>query len=226
MDRSALNPTRPTPRAPGQLREGLRYVRSTPALMVPLLMMALVGCLTYEFQVSLPVMASRGLHAGPMGFGFMTAAMGVGAVVGGLLVAARGRTGTGPLVAAAAVFGVAMGLASAAPSLGLELVALAFAGAASISFMSTGNSTLQLTAAPEMRGRVMSLWFVAFQGSTPVGGPLIGWVMEALGPRAGLGLGAITCFVAAAGGLAALGRSGGFVSVSSRGARGPEPVWR
>jgi predicted MFS family arabinose efflux permease len=192
------------PRAPGQLREGLRYVRRTPGLAVPLLMMAVVGCLTYEFQVSLPVMASRGLHAGPTGFGFMTAAMGIGAVLGGLAVAARGRIGTGPLVIAAAVFAVAMGLATYAPSLGLELVALAFAGGASISFMSTGNSTLQLTAAPEMRGRVMSLWFVAFQGSTPVGGPVVGWVMEAFGARAGLGLGAITCLLAAAAGLAAL----------------------
>jgi MFS family permease len=204
MDRTALNPTRPAPRAPGQLREGLRYVRGTPALAVPLLMMAAVGCLTYEFQVSLPVMASRGLHAGPTGFGFMTAAMGVGAVLGGLLVAARGRTGTRPLVAAAGLFAVAMGLATAAPSLGLELVALALAGAASISFMSTGNSTLQLTAAPEMRGRVMSLWFVGFQGSTPVGGPVVGWVMEAFGPRAGLGLGAVTCLLAAVAGLIAL----------------------
>ncbi len=98
MDRMALNPTPPTPRARGQLREGLRYVRSTPGLAVPLLMMAAVGCLTYEFQVSLPVMASRGLHVGATGYGFMTAAMGVGAVVGGLMVAARGRTGVGPLV--------------------------------------------------------------------------------------------------------------------------------
>jgi MFS family permease len=204
MDRTALNPTRPAPRAPGQLREGLRYVRTTPSLAIPLAMMAVVGCLTYEFQVSLPVMASRGLHAGPTGFGFMTSAMGLGAVVGGLMVAARGRTGTGPLVAAAAVFAVAMGLATAAPSLGLELVALALAGAASISFMSTGNSTLQLTAAPEMRGRVMSLWFVAFQGSTPVGGPVVGWVMEGFGPRAGLAVGAVTCLVAAVVGLVAL----------------------
>jgi MFS family permease len=203
MDLTALNPTRPAPRAPGQLREGLRYVHSTPSLAVPLLMMAAVGCLTYEFQVSLPVMATRGLHAGPTGFGFMTAAMGVGAVAGGLLVAARGRTGTRPLVASAGVFGVAMGLATAAPSLGLELVSLALAGAASISFMSTGNSTLQLTAEPEMRGRVMSLWFVAFQGSTPVGGPVVGWVMESFGPRAGLGLGAVTCLLAALAGLLA-----------------------
>jgi MFS family permease len=204
MDRAALNPTPPTPRARGQLREGLRYVRSTPALAVPLMMMAAVGCLTYEFQVSLPVMASRGLHVGATGYGFMTAAMGVGAVVGGLLVAARGRTGAGPLVLAASGFGVAMALATLAPSLALEVVALALAGAASISFMSTGNSTLQLRAEPEMRGRVMSLWFVAFQGSTPIGGPIVGGVMELAGARAGLALGAITCFVVALAGLAAL----------------------
>jgi MFS family permease len=63
--------------------------------------------------------------------------------------------------------------------------------------MSTGNATLQLGADPSMRGRVMSLWFVAFQGSTPIGGPIVGAVMSAFGPRAGLGLGAVTCFVVA-----------------------------
>jgi MFS family permease len=206
MDRGALSPTMPTPRARGQLREGLRYIRSTPQLGVPLLMMAAAGCLTYEFQVSLPVMASRGLHVGATGYGFMTSAMGIGAVVGGLLVAARGRTGLGPLTAAASGFGVAIGLAAVVPNLALELAALAFAGGMSISFMSTGNSTLQLGAAPEMRGRVMSLWFVAFQGSTPIGGPIIGWVMDVAGARAGLGLGALTCFLVAAGGLMALRR--------------------
>jgi MFS family permease len=206
MDLTALNPTPPQPRARGQLREGLAYVRRTPELAVPLVMMGLVGCLTYEFQVSLPVMAKTGLHVGATGFGFMTAAMGLGAVVGGLLVATRGRTGLRPLVLAAAAFGFAVALATAAPSLPLELAALAFAGGASISFMSTGNSTLQLAARPAMRGRVMALWFVAFQGSTPVGGPIVGWVMEAIGPRAGLGLGALTCFATALIGLAVLRR--------------------
>jgi MFS family permease len=205
MDRAALAPTKPTPRAKGQLREGLRYVRRTPELAIPLLMMGAVGCLTYEFQVSLPVMASKGLNVGATGFGFMTASMGVGAVAGGLLVAARGKTGLRPLVIAASMFAVAMALAAAAPTLALELAALAFAGAASITFMSTGNSTLQLGAAPEMRGRVMSLWFVAFQGSTPVGGPIVGATMGLLGARAGLGLGAVTCIVVALAGLAALG---------------------
>ena len=204
MNHAALNPTEPTPRARGQLREGLRYVASTPELAVPLLMMAAAGCLTYEFQVTLPVMASRGLHAGSTGFGFMTAAMGLGAVLGGLLVAARGKTGVRPLTIAATGFGIALSFATLAPSLALELIALVFVGWASISFMSMGNSTLQLTADPAMRGRVMSLWFVSFQGSTPIGGPLVGWLMAVIGARAGLGIGAITCFLVALAGLAAL----------------------
>jgi MFS family permease len=208
LDASALSPARPTKRAAGQLREGLAYVRATPGLAVPLLMMGLAGCLTYEFQVSLPVMASRGLHVGATGFGFMTAAMGVGAVVGGLFVAARGRTGLRPLILAATGFGIAMTLATAAPNLALELIALAIVGAGSIAFMSTGNSTLQLTSAPEMRGRVMSLWFVAFQGSTPIGGPVVGAVMAAAGARAGLGLGAAVALLVAGLGALALRRAG------------------
>ncbi len=204
LDLSKLNPTEPTPRARGQLREGLRYVRRTPELAVPLLMMAAAGCLAYEFQVTLPVMASRGLHAGATGFGFMTASMGVGAVLGGLLVAARGKIGLRPLIVSAAGFGVALTFATLAPNLAIELVALMFVGWGSISFMSMGNSTLQLTAAPGMRGRVMSLWFVSFQGSTPIGGPIVGWLMAAGGARAGLGVGAITCLVVALAGLVAL----------------------
>ncbi len=206
LDRTALKPTPPALRARGQLREGLRYVRATPQLAVPLAMMAAVGCLTYEFQVTLPVMADRGLHVGATGFGFMTAAMGLGAVLGGLFVAARGRTGLRPLVIAATAFALTMVLATGAPSLDVELLALALAGGASIGFMSTGNSTLQLSAAPEMRGRVMSLWFVAFQGSTPIGGPVVGWLMAVIGPRAGLGLGAVTAAIVALGGFLALRR--------------------
>jgi MFS family permease len=204
MDRSALHPTTPTPRARGQLREGFRYVRRTPDIAIPLMMMALAGCLAYEFQVTLPVMATRGLHVGSTGFGFMTAAMGVGAVLGGLLVAARGKIGLRPLTIAAAGFGGALALATLAPSLPLELAVLPFVGWGSISFMSMANSTLQLTAAPEMRGRVMSLWFVGFQGSTPIGGPIVGWMMAVAGARAGLGIATVTCFVVALGGLGAL----------------------
>jgi len=208
LDARAIQRSEPTPRGPGQLREGLQYVRRTPGLAIPLLMMAAVGCLTYEFQVSLPVMASRGLHVGARGFGFMTAAMGLGAVCGGLLVAARGKTGLRPLVLAAWLFGCAVAAAAVAPSLPTELLALGFTGAASVTFMSTGNSTLQLTAEPSMRGRVMALWFVAFQGSTPIGGPIVGWLMAVAGARAGLGVGAATCLVVTAAGVLALRRIG------------------
>jgi MFS family permease len=206
LDRRALAPSPPTPRASGQLREGLRYVRRTPDLAVPLLMMALAGMLAYEFQVSLPVMARSGLHVGAAGYGFMTAAMGIGAVFGGLIVAAVGRTGIATLSLAAAAFGVLLALAALAGSLPVELIALALVGWASISFMATGNSTLQLTAEPGMRGRVMSLWFVAFQGSTPIGGPIVGWVIAAAGARAGLGLGAVTCVLVALLGLLSIRR--------------------
>jgi len=206
MDTTKLATVAPAPRARGQLREGLRYIRYAPTLAVPLVMMAITGCLTYEFQVSLPVMADRGLRAGAAGFGFMTAAMGFGAVIGGLLVAARGKTGLRPLAFSALGFGTALAFATVAPDLPLELLALAVAGAGSIAFMSMGNSTLQLNSAPEMRGRVMSLWFVAFQGSTPIGGPLVGLTMAAIGPRAGLGLGATVALLVAFGGALAIRR--------------------
>jgi MFS family permease len=206
LDATKLTPSTPMPRARGQLREGLAYVRSTPSLMVPLVMMGIAGCLTYEFQVTLPVMASGGLHAGATGYGFMTAAMGIGAVFGGLFVAARGKTGLRPLMLAAAGFTVAMALATLAPSLAFELLALGLVGVTNIAFMATGNSTLQLGAAPEMRGRVMSLWFVAFQGSTPIGGPIVGALMGTLGARAGLGIGALTIALVACGGAVALRR--------------------
>jgi MFS family permease len=208
LDRSLLGPSTRTARAHGQLREGLSYIRETPALAVPLLMTAAIGMLAYEFQVSLPLFDTEALHHGAEGYGLMTAAMGVGAVAGGLATAALGRTGTKPLVLAAGAFGLFIVLASLAPSLPLELVALVFTGAASVGFMSTSNSTLQLASVPAMRGRVMSLWFVAFQGSTPIGGPLVGATMAGFGARAGLGLGAVTCLVVAFAGLVALRRQG------------------
>jgi MFS family permease len=203
MDTRALNPSPPAPRESGQLREGLDYVRRSPELAVPLLMMGAVGCLTYEFQVSLPVMARQAMHSGAEGYGFMTAAMGVGAIAGGLLVAARGHTGLRPVTTAALAFAIAFVLAALAPSMPFELVALALVGGASVSFMSTGNSTLQLASDPAMRGRVMALWFVALQGSTPIGGPLVGAIISLAGARTGLGVGALACVLAAGLGVAA-----------------------
>jgi MFS family permease len=204
LDHGAITRSTPLARGKGQLREGLRYVARTPELGIPLLMMALAGVFAFEFQVTLPVLAREALDQGAEGFGLMTAAMGLGAVGGGLLVAARGKTGLRPLVRSSAMFGVVLLLAALAPNLPLALVALVLVGWGSVSFMATGNTTLQLAAAPEMRGRVMSLWFVAFQGSTPIGGPILGWAMGWAGARVGLGAGGVACLVVAAIGLLAL----------------------
>ncbi|MEJ8280052.1 MFS transporter [Pseudonocardia spirodelae] len=198
LDVSALTPTEPARRGPGQLREGFAHVRGNPELLVPLVMMALVGCLAYEFPVVLPVVASQTFGGDAGTYGWLTGAMGVGAVAGGLVVAGRGRTGVPALVRSALLFALVLALAAAAPSLWVALVAMALVGMASVAFMAGGNSTLQLASAPHMRGRVMALWSVAFLGSTPVGGPVAGWVSEHLGGRGGLALGAAACLAAAA----------------------------
>jgi MFS family permease len=132
----------------------------------------------------------------------MTAAMGIGAVVGGLFTAARGRTGLRPMIIASVGFGAAIVVCAFAPFLGLAYAALLFVGWASVSFIAIGNSTIQLSAEPEMRGRVISLWQVAFQGTTPVGGPAIGWIIAMTDPRVGLAVGGASCFAAALGGVA------------------------
>ena len=116
-------------------------------------MMALVGAFAYEFQVTLPVMAKQGLHVGAAGYGFMTAAMGLGAVVGGLFVATKGSTGLPPLVLAASAFGVRARLRERGADPGRRSCSRsALVGGASISFMATGNSTLQLSAARTCAG--------------------------------------------------------------------------
>ena len=206
MDRSQLTPSPPTVRAKGQLREGFRYVAKTPKLAIPLVMMGLVGCLAYEFQVTLPVVAGKVFHGSSATYGVLLAAMGFGAVVGGLRTAARGKTGSRAMVRASLAFGVCMTFAALSPLLAVELVAIAMVGFASVSFLSMANSTLQLGTDPQMRGRVMALWAVAFMGSTPIGGPLIGWITSSLGARVGLGVGAASCFAACAIGVLALRR--------------------
>jgi MFS family permease len=208
MDKAALQPTEPTGRHKGQMREGFRYVAHEPRLGVPLIMMALVGMIAYEFQVTLPVVAKQTFHGGAATYGFLTAAMGAGAVLGGLVAAARGRTGLRALTWAGGIFAVAIGFASLAPALVVEFIALGAVGWASVTFLATGNTTLQLQAEPSMRGRVMSLWAVAFMGSTPVGGPLIGWIIAVSNARIGLGTGGIACLFAAGIGYIAMHRLG------------------
>jgi MFS family permease len=200
MRTSELFPAERVTRQKRQVRQGLRYVRSTPELLVPLVMIAVIGTLAWEFQVSLPLMASKVFHGGAGSYGVMASVMGGGAVVGGLISAARSRPRARALCLAAVGWGIAILAAAVAPSMALELAALVFVGYGSITFNSLAKTTLQLAAKPEMRGRVMALWGLAWLGSTPIGGPIVGWVGQAIGARWALvigGVAALACGVLA-----------------------------
>lgn len=187
----------PIQRAPGQLRDGLRYVRRTPELLIPLVMMALVGTLTYEFQVVLPVLAADTFDGTARSFGLITSAMGAGAIVGGLVSAGRRATGIATMVLASLGFSVTVLAVALAPSVWFAGLGLVAVGASSVLFLSTGNSTLQLASDAAMRGRVMALWSVAFLGSTTIGGPAVGWVAQHAGARWALAVGSAAALVAA-----------------------------
>lgn len=198
LDTAALQPSTRIPRRPRQLRDGLRHVRSTPGLSIPLAAMALVGTLAFNFQVLLPLMARFTFDGGPAAYGALAAAMGAGAVLGAVMNAGRRTPTIASLGSLGVAFGIAMGALAAAPSLALALAALVPVGAASAAFAATTNGLMQLAAAPDMRGRAMALFSVVYLGSTPVGGPIIGWVAEQGGARAGILLGGGAALVAGA----------------------------
>jgi MFS family permease len=190
--------TPPGPQGKGQLREGFKYVVSTPVLGASLLMMAIIGTLTFEFQVSLPLIAQFTFKGDAASYAFLTGSMGFGAAIGGIFFASRKGISPYKLVTAALLFGMAVLAAAFMPSLLLSALALVIVGICSINFSSLGNSILQLESSPQMRGRVMSFWSVAFLGTTTFGGPIVGWFAEAAGARWGLTLGGLAALAAAA----------------------------
>ena len=206
MDRSALLTSVPIERARGDVKLALRHVRATPALWIPLGAMVLVGTLSFNFQVLMPLLASSTWHGTATTYAAMTMAMGIGSVAGALLTSTLRSVSSRLIVGAAAAFGICELLAAAAPSLPLQIAALVPLGAVSVTFAAGVNSSLQLAASPQMRGRVMSLYSVVFLGSTPIGAPLVGWLAEVASPRAGLALGGAAALIAAAGARVAYAR--------------------
>ena len=188
-----LHPVPPVLRGRGQLRAGLRYAAGVPAIIRPLLMMALVGTFTFEFEVSLPLLAETTFHGTAATYSCLIGALGAGAVAGGLYAARSARTGVARLAKAALGYALAVGLTAAAPTLPTAIAACVLVGAASVIFLTTGNSTIQLSSDPAYRGRVTALWSMALVGSTPIGSPVIGALSDVAGPRYALGLGAIAC---------------------------------
>ncbi len=197
MDTEKLRPAETAEREPGAVRAGLRYVRQNPELWIPLGLMAIVGTLGYNFQVVLPLLAHFTFHGGPSTYAVLVAAMGLGAIVGGLVNGARGSVTPVLIIGASIVFGVLSLLAAGAPSLALEIAVLAPLGAATVTLAASINSSLQLASESSMRGRVMALYSVVFLGSTPIGGPLSGWLSQAVDPRAALVMGGIAAIAGA-----------------------------
>jgi len=179
-----------------QLREAMAYVRRTPELFIPVCVMMCIGCLTYETQVTLPLLAKHTFHGGAGTYSAMSLAMGVGAVVGGLSVATRLSASRRNLLVVTALLGALMLCCSVAPTLPVELGSLVVLGAGSLAFLAVANSTLQLSAPAAMRGRVMSLWSVAFLGSAPIGAPIVGAIGQHVDPRWGIAVGGIAPLVA------------------------------
>jgi MFS family permease len=191
MRRSELHRTEPVQRAKGQLREGLRYAWRTTDLRDPLLLVFVVGLLTYNFTVILPLLAQETFHGGAGAFSALTSVMAIGAVVGGLVVANRGNPSLQRLSIIGIAFGVAVGAVALAPTLAVALVLVAFMGAFSISFIATANSTIQLRVDSAMRGRVMALYAIGFLGTAPIGAPLVGWISQTSSPRVAMLVGSV-----------------------------------
>ena len=197
MRASELHRRPPVARAKGQIRAGLRYAWRGWELRVPLLMMAVVGTLAYNFSVILPLYAHDVFHRGAGTYSALTVAMGVGALAGGLTMAAHQRPSHRLLVGVSLAFGVLILAVAAAPTLPLCIAMLVAMGAASIMFIATANSLLQLNSSGAMRGRVMALWAVVILGSTPIGAPLIGFLAGRYGARFALGLGGVATLLIA-----------------------------
>jgi MFS family permease len=183
-------------RKKGQIREGLRYVWATGDLRSPLISMAIVGIFAFNFTVTLPLLAKVTFHGGAGLYSAFLAAMGAGAVAGGLFTAHRSSPSTRLLAIIGLFFGAMIVAVSLAPTKLLAIVLLVPLGAGSIAFVATNNATLQLRADPAMRGRVMSLNAIAFLGSTPIGAPLLGYISDVTNPRVSLIVGGVATLVA------------------------------
>lgn len=206
MRSEELHPSTRTAKAKGQVREGLRYVRSQPDLFVPLVMMAAIGTFAFNFQVTIPLLVTGPLGGGDGTFTILFSVLSLGSLAGALWTARRTEVDGHQIIVAAAGFGGTMLLLAVAPTLWASFPAAILLGIASIAFMTTSTAIVQLRAAPEYRGRVLALQAMVFLGSTPIGGPTVGWIIDVHGPRAGVAVGGLACLAAAAWGHRALRR--------------------
>jgi MFS family permease len=197
MRPSELRPHTPSPRGKGQIREGLRYVRTMPELFIPLVMMTIIGTLAFNFQTVMPLLIKRTLGGTATTFTLVYSVISIGSLAGALVSARRTTIGLRDINIAALGFGLSMILLAFTPNVALAYPIGILVGLASITFMTASTAIVQLRSIPSMRGRVLALQAIVFLGSTPIGGPLLGWVCEQFGARAGVMIGGLGCLAAA-----------------------------
>lgn len=194
-------------RGKGQVRDGLRYAMSVPELRVPLVMMAVVGTLAFNFSTVLPLFAVRDLGGDDLTFSLLMSVVSVGSLVGALAAARRKDVGVRTVSRSATAFGLSMLVLAIAPNQPIAFAVGTVLGLTSITFMTTSTAIVQLRADPMMRGRVLALQAIVFLGSTPIGGPIVGVVCERFGARWGLALGAVATIGAGVYGLVTIKRA-------------------
>jgi MFS family permease len=197
-----LRPAPPTQRGKGQVRAGLRYARRTPELWTPLLMMGVIGTLSYNFQTVFPLFTTRDLHGTGTTFTVLFSVVSLGALLGALSVARRKTISVRTVAMAALGYGASLTAMAVAPNEAIAFALGPVLGLTSIAFLTASTAIVQIESAPEMRGRVLALQAVLFLGSTPIGGPIVGFVSQQWGARYGIALGAAAALLAGAWGLA------------------------
>lgn len=201
MRPAELHPAAKAPRGKGQIREGLRYIKQRPDLLMIMILVSLVATLTMNFQITNALMATAVFNQGPGEYGLLGTVMAVGTLAATLIAARRKSVRMAYIVAAALATGSFTIVAAFAPSFWLFALALIPIGLAAMTFLNLCNTTVQLTTDPAFRGRVLAVYMAVMQGGTPIGAPLVGWVGTVLGPRFSLIVGGVAALLA---GIAAL----------------------
>jgi len=183
----------------GQIREGIRYVRRRPDIVVILIIVSVVGMLGFNFQLTSALMARTEFGLGPSEYGILGSVLAIGSLAGALLAARRTRVRVRLVIGAAFGFGVATAVNALMPTFLLYAITCIPVGFAALTMVTTANATVQTTTSPAMRGRVMSLYMVLFVGTTPIGSPLVGWIGEEFGARWAIGVGSIAALLVSTG---------------------------